>query len=550
MKKVLSAFLAIVLLLTLCACGDEEKDPALGVYHGVSAEMFGIVSDMSEIYSGENAIELKADGKCTVTLEGDSMPAKYTLDGEKLDIVIEDIHSPGTLKDGVLTMDFMEMGMYLIFAKDGAKVPEVTDTAEGEQGEEETQNTDPNLIVHDGSEARYLESKIMKDANGEDAIAVWFDFARKGSEANSFGWSYFYIVTQGGQELESTTILREDNSYLSETEYEDVEPGDHLDVCLTYTLIDTTTPVVLTFTDIFDKVLGEITVDLSEVEIVVPETVSAAGFYTLYSLEEDGETIDLETLQAIGMDQTCFVVFEEDGSGRICFDGVESDLTYDETTIYPADGSPNDYTLDGEYLTIVLDDIVLVFAISDAEPPAPGTVQPAGSEDTVPFPADLVEQFSGDWHGMAVIYEATGDYESSLDMELEIIARFVFDDDGYCTPYIAAALTADSNGNFTDLGASYNEFSDGMMLSGLFLDKELQSHSNAYIYDGNLYIDVFIDDGEGNYLNLYACLKPLDAAWDASIDYPCLPDGAVEFYQGKSFEEIVALFGLDPADLP
>ena len=65
-----------------------------------------------------------------------------------------------------------------------------------------------------------------------------------------------------------------------------------------------------------------------------------------------------------------------------------------------------------------------------------------------------------------------------------------------------------------------------------------------------MYVDAYIDDGEGNYMNLYACLKPLDAQWDEDVDYPFLPADAVEFYQGMSFEEIVELFGLDPADLP
>ena len=65
-----------------------------------------------------------------------------------------------------------------------------------------------------------------------------------------------------------------------------------------------------------------------------------------------------------------------------------------------------------------------------------------------------------------------------------------------------------------------------------------------------MYIDVYVDDGEGNYLNLYGCLKPLDAEWDENVDYPYLPAAAVDFYMGKSMEEIVELFGRDPAELP
>lgn len=546
MKKIISVLLMVCMLLTLCSCGEkgDSSDPALGVYNGVSTRMFGSTSDMSEVYGGTNTIELKKNGKCVVTLESDSVDAEYTLEGETLDIIIEGASSPGTLKDNVLTIDFMELGMELIFVKDGAEIPDEV------LGAAAIQNDDPNLIIGENSEARYLESKIVEDANGDDAIAAYFDFTVTGEEAESFGWAYFYTMTQGDQELESTTVFLEDYTYLGETVFEDVAPGENMEVCLTYTLLDTTTPVVITFTDLFDTVLQVITVDLAEVEVAVSESGSTAGYYTLYSFEQDGEVLDFETIQMIGMDKTTYVVFDEDGTGRINFDGDETDLTYDEDTIYNIGGDMN-YYFEGEYLTILTGNLVFTYQKSDEEPPEPGSVQAAGTVSYGgPFPEHIVAEFEGDWHGMAVVYDATGDYESNIDQEMEIIARFEFDEYGNCVPYLAVALTGDSGSNFEITGVSYNENSDGMMLSGSFIDEELEDYSNAYTYYGAMYVDAYIDDGDGNYMNLYACLKPLDAQWDEEVDYPFLPADAVEFYQGMSFEEIVELFGLDPADLP
>jgi len=556
MKKILSAILVLCMLMSLCACGDKgdsadtgtgteaTADPILGIYTGVSTRMFDSISDMSEVYPGTNSVELKKNGKCVVTLDGDAIDAKYTLDGEALDIVIEGESNIGTLKDNVLIFDFMGLGMELIFVKDGAEVPAEYLTVANKQSD------DPYEVLGETSEVNYLRCEIMKDSNDQDAVALYFDFANNGTEADSFGWAFYYILTQNGQELESTTILREDYSYLSETEYEDVDPGDHKEVCITYALADTTTPIVVTFTDLFDTVLKEMTIDLSEAELAEAAGGSAAGYYTLYSFEQDGEVLDFETIQMIGMDKTTYVVFDEDGTGRINFDGDETDLTYDEDTIYNIGGDMN-YYFEGEYLTILTGNLIFTYQKSDEEPPEPGSVQAAGTVSYGgPFPEHIVAEFEGDWHGMAVVYDATGDYESNIDQEMEIIARFEFDEYGNCVPYLAVALTGDSGSNFEITGVSYNENSDGMMLSGSFIDEELEDYSNAYTYYGAMYVDAYIDDGEGNYMNLYACLKPLDAQWDEEVDYPFLPADAVEFYQGMSFEEIVELFGLDPADLP
>ena len=123
MKKRIAILLTIVMLLSLAACGGGEPDPNAGKYQGISAKALGMTMDMSEVYPGETWVELKSGGKGTVMLDGDDFPMKWTLDGEAITITIEDVDSVGTLADGVITVDLMDMGVEMTFLKEGAEMP-------------------------------------------------------------------------------------------------------------------------------------------------------------------------------------------------------------------------------------------------------------------------------------------------------------------------------------------------------------------------------------------------------------------------------------------
>ena len=142
-----------------------------------------------------------------------------------------------------------------------------------------------------------------------------------------------------------------------------------------------------------------------------------------------------------------------------------------------------------------------------------------------------------------------GIFEDDQDEEMEIIARLAFREDGTCEPYLACAFGGKDN-NFKSLTAAYDEITDIMLLSGEFVNEALTGQSNLFVLDEILYVDVFVDDGEGNYMNLYAALRPLDAEWDYENDWPCLPEAAVEFYKGKDFLEIAELFKVDVNEIP
>ena len=123
MKKILVVVLALAMIFALAACGEggssdgASSDPNVGVYTGTSVEMMGITMDMSEIYEGDCTLELKDGGKATVTLDGDSIDATWAVDGDAITVTIEGEESAGTIADGTIVLDLMNMGMKMTFVK-------------------------------------------------------------------------------------------------------------------------------------------------------------------------------------------------------------------------------------------------------------------------------------------------------------------------------------------------------------------------------------------------------------------------------------------------
>ena len=129
MKKWIAILIVLTMLLSLAACGGETaEDPNAGKYLGTTAKALGMTMDMSEIYPGETWLELKSGGKGTIMLDGDDFPITWALEGDAFTLTIDGVDSVGTLADGVITIDLMDMGVEMNFLKEGMEMPVVEAT--------------------------------------------------------------------------------------------------------------------------------------------------------------------------------------------------------------------------------------------------------------------------------------------------------------------------------------------------------------------------------------------------------------------------------------
>ncbi|MBE6991334.1 MAG: DUF5067 domain-containing protein [Ruminococcaceae bacterium] len=105
--------LAIVLILTLGGGKDQGVEADWGVYEGVSC-----VEGGNDLGADGEWIELKAKGKAEMVILGKEFSAKWTLDGENFVLSQGGDDYKGTLKDGVMVVDILDMKY--TFVKEGA----------------------------------------------------------------------------------------------------------------------------------------------------------------------------------------------------------------------------------------------------------------------------------------------------------------------------------------------------------------------------------------------------------------------------------------------
>ena len=126
MKKLISLALALVLVLSLTACGSKDggdsADPNLGKYLG--AEFSGDGNEwlsLDEVYDeGESYIELKSGGKGVFCLGGDATDIKWALESDgSLKLTRDSLESNGTLQNEIITLtDLWGNNVTITFVKE------------------------------------------------------------------------------------------------------------------------------------------------------------------------------------------------------------------------------------------------------------------------------------------------------------------------------------------------------------------------------------------------------------------------------------------------
>ena len=119
MKKLLSIILAVVMLLSLAACGGGRADDIyVGNWISISGTAMGYTLTGEEV-SGFG-LNLEAGGKGSMMIEGDETNIKWTNDDVNLTVKVQGEELVGTIGTDTLTfVNLLNTGMDLTFAKEG-----------------------------------------------------------------------------------------------------------------------------------------------------------------------------------------------------------------------------------------------------------------------------------------------------------------------------------------------------------------------------------------------------------------------------------------------
>ena len=108
--------LCLCLCLLFSGCGYDPYDPTvLGYYEGTTIIAEGYEIPMTRIYAGENYIALSEDGEGTMTLAGHSYPIQWGFRGQRLILKLDGEKSEGVMENGIIKLNYLDMGMELQF---------------------------------------------------------------------------------------------------------------------------------------------------------------------------------------------------------------------------------------------------------------------------------------------------------------------------------------------------------------------------------------------------------------------------------------------------
>ena len=153
---------------------------------------------------------------------------------------------------------------------------------------------DPNLLKIDEYSLLYKGGKIVKDYSGNDAVVLTLDFTNNSDFETSYLWAITDMALQNDIQMERASIFLDSESadMITDTQYDEVKPGETLEVNLAYVLIDMTTEIEVRFEDLMAEETVKLTVDPST---LTKDTGSESGS----SSTETGTTASASTGDAL-----------------------------------------------------------------------------------------------------------------------------------------------------------------------------------------------------------------------------------------------------------
>ncbi|MCR5507661.1 MAG: hypothetical protein K6F34_03145 [Lachnospiraceae bacterium] len=288
---------------------------------------------------------------------------------------------------------------------------------------------------------------------------------------------------------------------------------------------------------------------------MLSDTSEDVGKWELFTVAQEGKSYMQDELKQKGIES--WIQINADGTGRIDLIGNLMDMEWTAGHIVVPDNGEGKreeyrYSISDGFLVLVDENMTLAFKkVEDA------ASVPDNGDDTDFYNTDaqmtpeFMKRFEGDWHGLLLYSDAQGDTFSEYDgKKCDVVARFVLDEKGNVTPFMANAQKGDPDTyNFRNLTAELDPAFDGMYISGEFLDKGKFDTVFVSEEDGFLYMVIDLKSDNGDSLIVRIGMRRLDAKW-TDDDYPRYPDEGVEFYKGKSFEEVINTFGNPPGNIP
>jgi len=118
MKKALWLLTAIVVLLCATAsCKNDHNDPNIGKWTAVSISALGLTVEVDAAFQYGASLELKSNGKCTLTIDGDSAAGQWSMADDVLMITAGDESYTATVEDDILTMPMPLLALDVNFEK-------------------------------------------------------------------------------------------------------------------------------------------------------------------------------------------------------------------------------------------------------------------------------------------------------------------------------------------------------------------------------------------------------------------------------------------------
>lgn len=267
---------------------------------------------------------------------------------------------------------------------------------------------------------------------------------------------------------------------------------------------------------------------------------SVAGYYRLVGIEDNGEYTDVLDITD-APDTISYVVMNEDKSAIVYMEYEKYEMTYNGSSFVDVGGDAIDYDLNDKELRLYVEESMTFHYVWNAES-KPDLDEPELEGD--PFPEEIVEQLEGDWHGWCEITDGDGMFIDAIDTSFEIIARFVFDENGNCQPFMAIC-TDDPDDNIKELIFAYNSEMETVDFVGRIFGVDI-SYGEVMVYeDGFADCYMMVDDGENDRASIMFGMRRIGDTWDEDSDDPCIPQDVLSQYEGLDLIDIAELYGVD-----